>query len=424
MAQFAGYGFNKSHAAAYALISYRTAFLKANYPEEFMAALLTSEIHNSDKIVAYINECREMGIEILPPDVNESESDFNVVDGRIRFGMSAIKNVGLGAIEAIIAARNETGPFNSLFNFCETVDLGQVNVRVVESLIKCGAFDSIDSDRAVLLAEMEEAIAGGSSVQNDRKKGQGSLFDSFAEEESSAPANKPRPKVEPISNTERLQFEKSLLGFYVTGHPLAKYESTIKQFASTNSVDLPKHQNGQTLAFAGIITSIRKLMTKRGEQMARLEVEDLHGSTSITVFPKVFEKHRNNLTVDAPMFFIGRVDFTNDQVNFLLSELFRIDTVLENMASSLHIRINSVANSEDDLAGIADCVKDYKGSYPLYFHFFSAEDIEQRVLKAGPDWGISPCTELEKKLESLLGKDKIWYNIRSDLFSPNNSRRN
>ncbi len=234
MEQFAGYGFNKSHSAAYAWLAYQTGYLKANYPPYFMAALLTSERANTDTMVAYIGECREMGIKVLPPEVNQSEMFFTVVGEDIRFGLAAIKNVGEGAVEAVLAARNEGGPFRSLYDFCERVDMRAVNRRVVESFVKSGCFDNLDARRAALFAAIDGAMEGGQKRQRDREQGQSSLFGMLAGPDEVAPVER-AADAPPWSEGERLAFEKESLGFFITGHPLERFRDELRQWATTTT---------------------------------------------------------------------------------------------------------------------------------------------------------------------------------------------
>ncbi len=235
MAKFAGYGFNKSHSAAYGLIAFQTAFLKTHYPAEFMAALLTSEMGNTDKVMLHIAECREQKLTVLPPDVNRSQRDFTVVDDAVVFGLAAVKNVGLGAVEAILEAREKDGPFAGLFDFCERVDLKRLNRRVLESLIKCGAFDSTGGHRSQLMAALDEAIDHGQKLSRDRQGGQANMFSAFA---VAAPAAKAHelPAVPAWSEPDALAYEKEALGFYITGHPLNRFAGELGRLSTVDTV--------------------------------------------------------------------------------------------------------------------------------------------------------------------------------------------
>jgi len=232
--KFAGYGFNKSHAAAYAVLCYETGYLKAHYPTEFMAALMTTDMGNADKLVAYFTECRDLNIKVLPPDVNESYKNFTVAEHAIRFGLAAIKNVGEGAVESIIAIRNQAGPFRSFFDFCRRVDLHKVNKRMLEGLIKTGAFDSTGAKRSQLAAVLDQAVEDGAAAQRERELGQTNIFgDELAEGDSAEhPAMPPLPNIPEWDQTERLKQERELTGFYISSHPLARYEATIQALAT------------------------------------------------------------------------------------------------------------------------------------------------------------------------------------------------
>ena len=280
MAYFAGYGFNKSHSAAYAFLAYQTAYLKAHYPVEFMAALLSSVMGSADKVTVYIEECRRLGIEVLPPDVNESLIDFTVQEGKIRFGLAAVKNVGTGAINSILEARSE-GPFDSLEDFCQRVDLRQVNRRVLESLIRCGAFSSVGTYRSRLLYMLDTAMESGQRVQEDRRKGQLSLFD-FEAIDSQAIVE---PNIPEFSQEDLLAMEKESLGFYISGHPLDKYRLLLSGLV-TPIAGLSELQDGSLIKVGGIITNLKRTTTKKGDIMAYFSMEDTSGSIEVLVFPK------------------------------------------------------------------------------------------------------------------------------------------
>jgi len=287
MEKFAGYGFNKSHAAAYALVAYQTAYFKANYPVEFMAALLTSEMGDTDKIVKYIEECRAMAIQVEPPDVNTSAVQFSVTGEAIRFGLAAIKNVGQAAMESILKTRAEAGPFRSLEDFCARVDLRLVNRRVIESLIKAGAFDSLGLPRAHLLARVDEALERGQRTQRDRSDGQPSFFDLL-------PTPAPPPAADPVVVPEwepdqRLAFEKEVLGFYVSGHPLARFGPLIESLGITSTAALATKSAGARVLLLGHVVGLREIPTKSGNRMAFATLEDMDGTVEVTVFPEPFK---------------------------------------------------------------------------------------------------------------------------------------
>ena len=289
MEQFAGYGFNKSHSAAYAYLAFATAYLKAHFPIDFMAALLTSETGNVPKVVKYINECREMNIKVLPPDVNASECNFTPDGDAIRFGLGAVKNVGSNAIEAICQARGKTGKFTSLHQFCETVDLAQLNRRMLESLIRAGALDSLPGTRAQLFAAVEGAMESGARHQRDYASGQEGLFGMFAGEEEQH-ATQPLPAAPDWDDREKLNSEKEMLGFYVTGHPLDRYAEKVSELAKQDSGTLEGLEKGVEVAMCGVLTSIQKRRNREGKPWASMLLEDRVGSTEALVFTTQYER--------------------------------------------------------------------------------------------------------------------------------------
>ena len=316
MEKFAGYGFNRAHSAAYALVSYQTAYLKTHFPAEFMAALLTIDSGNSDKVMLYVNSCRDRGIPVLPPDVNESGRTFEVrtaKDGKdeIRFGLAAVKNVGEGAIEAILEARERLDGkrFKTLSTFSAEVDPKRVNKRVVESLIKCGAFSTLDKTptRASLLAGLDAATEHGSRTADEKASGQTSLFGGFG----GAPAvdKEPElPRVPEFPEKERLAFEKEALGFYITGHPLQAYSSELKRYTSGPIATLSEKTDGVTVKVAGIVASLKEIKTKKGDLMAFITVEDLTGTTEVTVFPSLYASVSVMLKSDDPVLVTGTLE--------------------------------------------------------------------------------------------------------------------
>jgi DNA polymerase III subunit alpha len=303
MEQFAGYGFNKSHSAAYAYLAYVTAYLKAHYPLDFMSALLTSETGNSDKVTKYINECREMGIKVLPPDVNVSEQNFTPDGDAIRFGLGAIKNVGPSAVESVVRSRESDGPFKSIYNFCERVDLGAVNRRIIESLIRAGALDSLHGTRSQLFAAVEPAMEGGQRAWKDKQSGQAGLFGDVMEHQDTAAI--PLPNVPDWSLEDKLAGEKELLGFYVTGHPLDRYMDKVTELATHSSEALAHDgdkpgglSKGTDLAICGILRNVQRRRTKEGKPWASVQIEDLQGVAEAVVFTTQYDRVQASLVED------------------------------------------------------------------------------------------------------------------------------
>ena len=302
MEQFAGYGFNKSHSAAYAYLAYVTAYLKAHYPVEFMAALLTSETGNTAKVVKYIHECREMGIRVLPADVNSSEWSFTPAGEAIRFGLGAIRNTGQAAVEAILEARNEVGRFRSLYQFCEKASLQALNRRMIESLIRAGAMDSLEGNRAQLIAVIDSAMEAGQKIARDREMGQAALFALAAGEHAS---ERPLPNVADWTPADKMKAEKEVTGFYVSGHPLDEYPEIVREVATHTTDNLEGLARGAEVALCGILTSIQRRRNKKGEPWAVLQIEDRLGQVEGVVFASKYAEVASILAEDAPVLVRG-----------------------------------------------------------------------------------------------------------------------
>jgi DNA polymerase-3 subunit alpha len=318
MANFAQYGFNKSHSAAYALIAYQTAFLKTHYSVEFMAALLSADMDNTMKVVSYINECKDMGIEILPPDINESEQEFNVIGNAIRFGLEAVKGVGSAALESIIETRR-IGKFESFFDFCSRIDSRKVNKKVIESLIKAGAFDSMGK-RAQLMSALGSAMDFAIKAQKERSTGQKSMF------ETHTTSHPQLPDVEEWNESERLVMEKDALGFYITGHPLNKFKDKLRQLSVTPSHAIQDLPDKEDVNVGGIPIKLRKIQTKRkGDIMAYLTIEDLYGTTELIVFPDLYRESATVLTRDIPLIISGHIDKSDKGLKIIARKIASIE---------------------------------------------------------------------------------------------------
>ncbi len=307
MAKFAEYGFNKSHSAAYALIAYQTAYLKAHYPVEFMAALLTCDMDSTDKVIKNISDCREQGLEVLPPDINSSGLSFTVVGHSMRFGLGAVKNVGAGAIEAILEARKE-GAFKGLYDFCERVDLRRVNKRVIESLIKCGAFDSTGAYRAALIEGLEAATSYGQKIQEEKASAQVSLFGTEEVVRGNGNGGLKLPNVPEWHDKEKLAFEKEALGFLITGHPLDRYIDDIRRLANTEIANMVEMADGSEVRICGIVSAFKEITTKKGDRMGFVTIEDLTGSVEITVFSDIYATSSTLLKSDDPLLVVGKLE--------------------------------------------------------------------------------------------------------------------
>lgn len=406
---FAGYGFNKSHSAAYALISYQTAYLKANYPVEFMAALLTSERDNTEKVARYITECKRMKIKILPPDINESFSQFTVVGSNaIRFGLSAIKNVGEGAVELIIKARKHDGHFKSLFNFCKRVDPKASNKKVIESLVKCGAFNSFCTNRAQLLHGSEKIMNMASAMQKDLQNGQLLLFEKIGHNQSDKDDLEP---VEEWPMPKLLSYEKAMLGFYITAHPLDQYKKIIKKYAIFNVSDIHKKSNlPEDVLVAGLLEKIKITITKRkAEKMAILRVEDTESFIEVLVFPETFKQTFLHLQPDAVVIIKGKLDFKEDTPKIIASDVIPIEQASRVLIESISLNISKLNRNQEHFHRIKDIILSNPGKVPVHLAMLNAKG---KKIKIQADASVTINNTLISDLEKILEKDDISIKIR------------
>jgi len=399
MEKFGGYGFNKSHSAAYAMIAYQTAFLKAHFPVEFVASLLTSEMHSTDGVVKYIAECRSQGIEVLPPDINESDKAFTVIGSKIRFGLAAVKNVGENAIESIVAARND-GKFSSQFEFCERVDLKKVNKRVIEGLIKCGAFDSTEAFRSRMMASLEDCVDYGQRLQKEKADPQISLFDLKADQFA---INLPNmSEIDEWDEKQLLAFEKESLGFYITGHPLSEYEDILEKFANTNSSTLKEQNDGDAVRIGGMIRSTKIIKTKKGDLMAFVTLEDLHGSVEIIVFSTLYAKVYDLLTDDSSILVRGHLQKDENSVKILADTLIPMDKAEETWSTSIHFNLDITRTDKALLEKLKSVFKRYPGSCRGYVHLLDPEKTET-IIALSDATKLKAGSSLIREVNRLLG---------------------
>ncbi|MBW1894604.1 MAG: DNA polymerase III subunit alpha [Deltaproteobacteria bacterium] len=403
MEKFGGYGFNKSHSAAYAMIAYQTAYLKAHFPVEFMASLLTSEMQSSEDVVKYIAECRSHGIDVLPPDINESKKSFTVSEGKIRFGMAAVKNVGEAAIESIIEERNKD-KFSSLFKFCERVSLRKVNKRVIESLIKCGAFDSTGDFRSRMMASLEDALDYGQVIQKERSDPQMGLFD--MDDEAMLTNVPSMPEIDEWSEKERLVFEKESLGFYVSGHPLARYVHIMDKFTNADSVSIKEMNDKAAIRIGGIISNIKNLRTKRQELMAFINIEDLKGSVEIIIFPRVFKQAEDLLKEDVSVIIQGEVQKEEKGVKVIAESVVPIEKAEENWTASVHITLNAGRTDRNTLNELKKILEVYQGSCSGYLHLKIPEKSDT-VIELPDTLRLETGEDLVREVNRLLGYNAI-----------------
>jgi DNA polymerase III subunit alpha len=398
MEQFAGYGFNKSHSAAYAVLAYRTAYLKARHPQYFMAALLTSERGNQDKVVKYINECRDMGIAILPPDISSSDVNFTPTPSGIRFGLAAIKNVGETAITSMVANK----PFKTLFDFAERVDLRTVNKRVVESLIKAGAFDSLGQDRAVLYANIDRAMDWGQRKQREKEVGQGGLFGMMGggEEELSLDPAEAWPE------GLKLKHEKETLGFYITGHPLRKYANEVKTYGNATTGVLSEKPSGSDIAICGLVSALRVMRTKKGDLMGVVQLEDWEGVVEVLIFPDAYAKAQKLLEVDSPILVKGKLDNDESNIKILASDIYPIERVKEILSRTVTIRINTALAPEDIAEKLQPIIDEKRGSAEVVFEL-EFPGRYTALVRPNPYVKISPDREFVESVERICGRDTV-----------------
>jgi DNA polymerase-3 subunit alpha len=399
----ADYSFNKSHSACYALIAYRTAYLKANHPAEYMAALISSVMSTKDRVPFYVAECADMGIEVLPPDVNESQSDFAVVDGKIRFGLSAVKNVGEGAVRLIIEARQER-PFESIWDFCERADASVLNRRMVESLVACGALDCTGASRRGMTEVLEQALQSGQKVQQDAMMGQSSIFDMVGEGGGS---NGGVARVHPAvsgdewERDELLRREKEVLGLYVSSHPLTPIRAQLAR-----QVDVPLGQaetlrDGQVVTVGGIVSSVRQLVTKRGDTMAFVELDDISGTVEVTVFAKTWAQAREVLRADAVVVVKGRVERrTESEVKLMAIEAAPFAASAD--FGVVKLRVDARLAPATVIQELKHLIGEYPGEAPVELRVETSAGA--KVLRFGTDYRVKPDGDFMAEAKALLGE--------------------
>jgi len=408
MAQFAGYGFNKSHSAAYALLAYHTAYLKTHYPVEFMAALLTSVTGNTDDVVKYINECREMGIAVEPPDINVSDANFTPHGAAIRFGLAAVKNVGHNAIDSIVAGRKKLGKYRDIFEFCESVDLRLLNKRVLESLIKSGAMDSLGR-RAQLMAVIDRAIERAQKAQRDAESGQHGLFGVFDKEETQSP-HEALPNVPDWDEHQRLAAEKEILGFFITGHPLERYRDKLEGLHALSVSDIlaMKASTGkdETIPTAGIICNVRVLKSKKGDFYAQCTLEDMSGSIDMIVFPEAYKRLQERVKLEVPVLVKAGVrveEGSNPKIT--ASEIMPLEDAKVPLPRSLRIRIPVDVSSELTVDALHTLFTERKGEARVLFDVERAGEF--MVVMEAEDYNVHPDRNFIARVEELCGRGSV-----------------
>ena len=422
METFARYGFNKSHSAAYALISYQTAYLKAHYPVEFMAALMSSEMGNTDKMIKNLAECREKEIEVLPPDINESRADFTVVGDKIRFGLAAVKNVGEKAVEVVLESREREGSFKSLFDFCRRVDLSAVNRRVMESLIKCGAFDSTGVSRARMMAALDDAMKGGQSYQKGHQNNQIDIFDALGGGNGEQKSSDSYTEVEEWPAQQLLAFEKESLGFYITGHPLDKYEAAVKKLTSGTIVNLREKPANGEVKIGGVVTALRLRNTKKGERYASFQLEDRTGFIEVIVWPDLYRRCMETLVLDDPILVRGRLEVGEERVQIIANDvtplaqashqahqdpLPKVRLGAGENGDAVHLCLRGPEVTSQELSQLHDTLLKYPGPCAVFLHL-SLTDKSETIIELPIHLRVASTPALLEAVEQLFG-DRVTF---------------
>ena len=409
METFAEYGFNKSHSAAYAMITYQTAYLKAHYPVAFMAALLTSEKDNRDKIIKHMSNCKEMGINILPPDINESQKDFTVSGENIRFGLAAVKNVGEAAIESVIAMRHDAN-FTSFIDFLSRVDLRKVNRRVIESLIKCGSFDSLGYSRRQLMECLDPAMEEAQRKQKELLSNQASIFDQLDEADTSATKGGSSFQIPNLSEWDRkelLAIEKDTLGFYITGHPLHGYADKLKFVANVNSATLNSKKDKDTISIAGVISSLTERLTKKKDVMCNIILEDLQGSVGIIFWADIYKKFYELLHADEPVVIQGSIDVGDESLKIIAQDVIPLMKALENPYKQVRFMVNTEIVTPEKIMSLYDTIKKYSGKYDGYIHIINGKS--ETIVRLGDEIKLDICDRLQREVDGILGEGATIY---------------
>jgi DNA polymerase-3 subunit alpha len=398
MEQAQDYSFNKSHAACYALIAYRTAWLKAHHPKEYMAALISSVMNTKDRVPFYVNACREIGIEVLPPDVNSSACDFAVVEGQIRFGLNAVKNVGDSAARAIVHARGEDGPFASLWDFTERVDPQVVNKRALESLVKCGALDSTGGTRRGMLEALERALSHGQRASDERLRGQSSLFAEVEQKLEHPPIG-----TQEYEKNELLRQEKEALGLYVSEHPLEAIRAQLRRKTDATLAELERRRDGEVVTVAGIVSALKQLTTKKGEPMVFMRLDDVIGSAEVVVFNSVYAAARELLVPDAVLVVKARVDHKEGESKLIALEVTAFEATPERR--EVRLKLDARLARAGIIRELAAVVRDFPGEAPVTVDLVTSEGA--RTFQFGSDYRVKPEPDFFAEVKALLGEAAV-----------------
>lgn len=422
--EFSNYGFNKSHSVAYALLSYQTAYLKANFPEEYMCALLTSETDNLDKISLYVQEAKRMGISIFPPDINKSDVGFTIEDKSIRFGLGVIKNVGIGVCQSIVEERELNGPYKNIFDFCQRLNPRQINKRVLENLIKAGAFDSFGVKRKEMFDLIDISLAEGQRAIRDRELGQISLFDE-SEGVTTRATSRDKTQKDDWALLEKLTYEKEVVGLYLTGHPLEQYKDLLSIWVAPHYM-IEEGKEGDEVIVGGIVSSIKYHTNEKGK-MAFVSLEGIGKQYEVTFFSDVYEESKDILSKGSVIFVLSKINFRKGQLGLIARTAVK-PTELFTLAKALHIRVNSFQLKED-YDKFSDIIVHHTGECDVFFHFediinqlTDSENDDDKVelvdtvpkkveiiIQAHPDYNVTPTPQLLMELENIFGEGNAWF---------------
>ena len=413
--KFAGYGFNKSHAAAYAIVAYQTAYLKANYPVEFYCAMMTNDMADTAKLSEYIAEAAGMKIQVLPPDVNESRAQFAPArEGTvIRFGLEAIKGVGGAAVETMVKAREEGGPFRNLNDFCERLDSRTVNRKVLESLVKAGACDSFGETRATLFAAIDEALQRAASIIADRERGQASLFGMM--DEAQGIEEKQLARLPEWPQSEMLKAEKELLGFYISGHPLTPFASIMQNYCLANSETAKTLEDRSMTRIGGYVAAIQQGFSKKsGKAYAMMTLEDLQGTFQVLVMNDNFDKFKHLLEANTALMIIGEVNNAEDRPKFFPQDILKLEDAPKRFTEQVFLRVDAAHLNEGMLNQAMNLAEANRGRCPLFLRIRMAGG-EHVYIEAHERYAVAPSTEFEAAVNELLGSDAYFATVNRDL---------
>ena len=399
---FADYSFNKSHSVGYGYIAYQTAYLKANYPQEYLSALLTSTKGDKDKSAIYLAECRQMGIDVHVPDINESDSDFTVHEGVIRFGMSAVRNVGAGIVALIVQAREEGGDFKDFYDFCERVDTGALNKRTIESLIKAGAFDQLGHPRQGLLMVFEQILENAVSRRREADLGIMSLFGEVGDSTGGDSSSRiPIPETEFEKNV-KLQHEKEMLGLYVSDHPLRGVENALAALSEKSVSEAKECAEGQVVTVGGVITNLSRRYTKKGDLMATFTLEDLAMGVEVMIFPKTMAQLSDVIDDDKIVLVTGRVDARDDVVKLIAVDIATPNLSVDGSGTPLRLQTSTSALTKARADELKEMLSRYPGDSPVYLHLTDKDKVT--VVRFGVTFTVDPSSSLIAELHTILGE--------------------